>query len=177
MTSRADLAQVADTLTATVETNPRDSAAWVNLGETLLKLQQPHDAVRQLTQAYDLNPNTSAIAATLAAAYVQLGDAAMAITWYETALTQAPDDARILRELASLWEKRHKFDEASRTADALLAVVPGDPHGVLIKARIARRNGNLEAALDILNAISPSETESPALAAAGVAVQRVLVFC
>jgi len=78
--------------------------AWLAQGNVLRQLQRPQDAAAAYTKALDLQPDSAPIRYNLGTAWLDRGDFATAIKWYDQALEVNPDyvHARLLRCIAQL---------------------------------------------------------------------------
>ncbi len=82
--------------------NPKNGNAWDNLGEALLRLKRPEDAVAPLGEAVRLLPNNPTPLVNLGAALLRLGRGDEARAALEKALVLDPQNAAAKKNLQAL---------------------------------------------------------------------------
>ena len=87
---------------------------------------------------------------SVAIAYMALGETKKARAALDTALAQAPRNARALTLAAQLDAANNDFAAASKNIDEALAVSPNDPEATEIKAELEVSQGRRDEALKIL---------------------------
>jgi tetratricopeptide (TPR) repeat protein len=95
--------------------------------------------IRALEQAAFFSPDMTAITLQIADYYYGEKDWQRSLPYYEAALDKEPHNEAVLLKLASIYEKKEKFDLALVTLDRLLAVKPGDPFLEAEKKRVRDR--------------------------------------
>jgi tetratricopeptide (TPR) repeat protein len=83
--------------------------------------------IRALEQAAWFSPDMTAITLQIADHYYGEGDGQRSLPYYEAVSEKDPHNEAVLLKLASLYEKKEKFEMALVTLDRLLALKPGDP--------------------------------------------------
>jgi Flp pilus assembly protein TadD len=109
----------------------------------------------------------------LAASLQAQGKAEEAIATYRKALDRPDAGPDVLANLALSLETLNELDGAADAVRRLLSLSPGHPRGRLMEATLLRRRGDLEAALDRLDALKASA--DPAILA-DVEAERGLVL-
>lgn len=109
--------------------------AWVKLGNVLVRLNEPVDAVRAFEQAIVHEPSLAAAHNGLGAALVATGDPARARTSLERAAELAPNDPNPLLNLALLHERG---GDARSAREAWSAALSRDPEHPIALARLGR---------------------------------------
>lgn len=84
-----------------------------------------------------------------------------AVEAYLKALMLRPDHAETMGHLARLYEERNRLDDAADWVAKGLAATPGDPLINLIAARLDRRAGDTQQAVDRLDQLSTTPTPAP----------------
>jgi Flp pilus assembly protein TadD len=95
--------------------------------------------VRELEQAAFFSPDLTAITLQIADYYYAENDWQRSLPYYEAVQEKEPHNESVLLKLASIYEKKEKFDLAMVTLDRLLALKPGDPFLEAEKQRIRDR--------------------------------------
>jgi len=95
--------------------------------------------LRALEQAAFFSPDMTAITLQIAGHYYDENEWQRSLPYYEAVLEKEPHNEAVLLRLASIYEKKEKFDLALVTLDRLLALKPGDPVLEGEKARIRDR--------------------------------------
>lgn len=104
-----------------VDTRP-GKTSLVLLGDALMRIQRPEEAIDAYEKASDVDPDDVDLAIQIGAALVETHDYHHAIRYYKSALAtgSGPKSAKIRHALASLYLKLSKFSSASRTLDEAL---------------------------------------------------------
>ncbi len=95
--------------------------------------------IHALEQAALFSPEETAITLQIADYYYGENDWPRCLPYYESVLEKDPHNEAVLLKLASIYEKKEKFDLAIVTLDRLLALKPGDPFLESEKQRIRDR--------------------------------------
>ncbi len=143
---------------------PNDWRAWTNFGNALAAEGQWIEAGDALAQAAALNPAEPAIRANLSGALVHAGRQHQALLQFdeaEAAFRQAheidPADTSIIRQLGVALERTNRLDELGKLIED--AAASGTPEGELhyLRAVLARREGRLEEARQLLLKAGPEQ--------------------
>jgi tetratricopeptide (TPR) repeat protein len=103
--------------------NPDDFNTHYNLGELLYGvLGDTTSALREFKQAFTLNPKLYEAAFKIGLICMKNGMNKEAVGYFERALSEAPDDIRILLQCAVAWEKIDRFDKAKACYSRVLQV-------------------------------------------------------
>lgn len=144
------LASLIETSRQAVVTAPKAAEAWGKLGQAFHAVEFYAEARTCYAKAAELDARAARWPHLLGLLQLQeqpemaLGNLARAVE-----LTGSQPDAPRLRLVQALIE-RGRLDEATRHADALLAVAPDHPAARLEKARVHFARGELERAVDAL---------------------------
>lgn len=142
---------------AAVELNPDFFQAWNNLGNLLLERGRVPDALtcyRELTQRV---PDFAQGFCNLGMALERLGEVEPAEQAYRHALKLEPDLPDALEGLAMLCESLNRLDEARTLATRGLAMNRQWPGMKIVAAACARRNGDFDDALVLLENVDAIE--------------------
>ena len=96
---------------------------------------------------------------------LQDGDERQAIEEFQQVIDYDPDDARPYRELAAIYLKAGRYDEASKMANRYLQRDPS-PEGYLLLARTYLSQGKLDdarAQLEIVTSLEPDNAAAAEL--------------
>jgi tetratricopeptide (TPR) repeat protein len=143
---------------------PADWRAWSNLGNALAAQGQWADACIALEEAAELNPPEAGIQANLVAALLQRGREHQKLLQFdeaEAAFRRAhgldPANPGVVHHLGIALERTNRLDALAKLLDD--AIPAGIPDGKLnyLRAVLARREGRLEEARELLLAADPQE--------------------
>lgn len=95
--------------------------------------------IRSLEQAAFFSSDMASITLQIADYYYGENDWQRSLPYYEAVLEKEPHNEAVLLKLATIYEKKEKFDLALVTLDRLLAIKPGDPFLETEKKRIRDR--------------------------------------
>ena len=95
--------------------------------------------IRSLERAAWFSPDMADITLQIADHYYNENDGQRSLPYYEAVIEKDAHNEAVLLKLASLYEKKDKFDMALMTLDRLLAIKPGDPFLESEKKRIRDR--------------------------------------
>lgn len=107
-----------------IDRNPNNAGTRNLLGELYIATRDFPNAVEQLTKAKDLMPQWWVPYRGLMGAKVALGDVAGATAVCQEGLRHIPFDPVLTQQLAALYEKQGRVDDAISTYSALLAHNP-----------------------------------------------------
>lgn len=111
-----------------LQQNPNDAVAHMNLGAILLSRLDPQAAVTELRAAANLEPNQPETLNMLGLALATLNRNVEAIPEFEKALRARPDYASARFNLATSLAKTGKIDEAIANLRQVLAANPDDAY-------------------------------------------------
>jgi len=134
--------------------------ALTNRARSHLKLNHPVDAIADFTKAIEIEPDASQHFAARAEAYLADGNQAAAkrdldhVEWLQTLTELNLRIARTPRN-ADIWSSRgdhlmreNRFDEAKKSYQNALALVPGHLPSLTGRARVALENGEFESVVN-----------------------------
>ena len=141
---------------------PRDWRAWSAFGNALASQNNWTGAAEALAEAHELNPAELAVRSNFIAALVQAGrqrEAQLDFDEAESAFRRAyklePADASVVYHLGIALERTNRLDQLkSLLEEAAAAGIPADKTNYL-RAALARRDGRLEEARDLLAEADP----------------------
>ena len=113
--------------TAAVERNPQDAESLSNLGQVLVKLNRPAEAIPYFERAIALIPNRWTYQFNLARAHGQTGDWQGAVAGYRRAQALFPDD---YATAFNLGQALHRMGDETAAVEAYLTAIrlePNDP--------------------------------------------------
>ncbi|HEU5481797.1 MAG TPA: sulfotransferase, partial [Sphingomicrobium sp.] len=169
--ARAEAADLATRPEASVDAwkrvaaaTPSDWRAWSNLGNALAAQGQWADACIALEEAAKLNPPEAGIQANLVAALLQRGREHQKLLRFndaEAAFRRAheldPASPAVVHHLGIALERTNRLDALAKLLDEAVAVGISGERLNYLRAVLARREGRLEEARDLLLAADPQE--------------------
>jgi len=129
--------------------DPNVAQAHVLLGIVSQRTGRPDEAVRHLTKAHELQPNSYDAAACLAAAHRIAGDLQKAIPFAELAVKLRPNDANAQTELGSMYLESLRLQEAEKHLRRGATLSGGGLHVQLALNQCLDREGKREEALQV----------------------------
>ncbi|WP_439817786.1 sulfotransferase [Zavarzinia sp. CC-PAN008] len=126
-----------------VQVAPRSAEAQFNLGCALGLAQRPAEAEAAYRRALALEPGRRDAANNLGGVLQAQGRVAEAVVIWQEALARQPDDPELLANMAHGLEMLNRLQEAEDACIRLLALVPDHAPILLLRARLARRRGDL----------------------------------
>lgn len=136
---------------------------YLMLGQSLLKLKRPQEAVTQLRKAYDLNPNDDSVRMPLAQAYVQArryDDAVKLLNTMNPASMPKEKQAVFYQLRAAALDKSGRGDQALADLKALAQANPRDAdaqYNYGLAALAARDTAAAIGALDAAVKLAPND--------------------
>jgi tetratricopeptide (TPR) repeat protein len=112
----------------------------VVLGEAYLGLHQSALALRQFTEAARTNPRITGLNSEIAAAYSNLGNRQMALSYYRKALNEDPKDFAANDYMARRNRLEGQFTKAAAYLARAERAAPDDPQVLLEAAELAVHN-------------------------------------
>ncbi|HET7451389.1 MAG TPA: sulfatase-like hydrolase/transferase [Thermoanaerobaculia bacterium] len=150
----------AATLEALLRRAPNLSDAWIDLGNLYREQGFPARALGAYREADRRSPGNGRTLASIANAYLDLGDAGNAAIWAERSIAaNGPAEAHEVR--AEVLLRQRRFDEADREARLAAGGAVGRIAGQVLLARIQAARGDLAGALETLAAAERSSAGSP----------------
>lgn len=140
---------------------PDDWRASVEHARALNCLQRQAEALPLLTAALDRNRAEVEIVVDIGLTFAGLAEFDRAEEAYRLALKSEPGNARAALNLGNLLEQDNRLDELSAlvaTSDAAGAVGDGQ---IFLKAQLARRNGDLDAARELVGTMADEGSVAP----------------
>ncbi len=144
-----------------VELRPRAADAHTNLARTLLALRAFDEAEAAALTATELRDSSVDAWITLGLARMEQGNFEGAEAGLRSAAAVAPGDPRPQTHLARLFERWRRFEDATRAAEAAVAIAPAIGARRVL-GRLHMHVGNPEAALEVQSdmlADNPGEEE------------------
>lgn len=135
--------------------HPDDIEALVHSGLTLQLAGDLPAARARLERAVARHPDHPLGRRYLAAVCSEEGDDKAAIEHLEKALELTPGDADLYAELAGIHELSNRLDAMARVVERGLEIAPRHPRLVIESARLQRRRGAPQAALQQLELVDP----------------------
>lgn len=123
------------------------AAAFTQLGFSRYQAQEYGEAIKNLEAAEQIAPNLAPVVMWLGWYYLENGDTARAVEYYETKIAENPRDCDIRYRLAGVQERINDLRGAQRTVDALTAACPDYRSGVVSAISLAVRFDELDRAL------------------------------
>ena len=120
-----------------IELRPDDATAYALLGEVLVKMGRPAEAVVQFRTSLDLEPELLSARMYHSVALEFLHRRREAIEEVEFILARRPDDVEAGGWLAQLYLRVGRHAEAEVQFDRVLAAAPGDPVALTGVAQLA----------------------------------------
>jgi tetratricopeptide (TPR) repeat protein len=143
---------------------PRDWKAWSNLGNAFATLRRWQEASDALQEALNLNPAEQAIRDAMVASLLQLGRSLQlqvefdqAEAAFRRAYSIAPTDRDAVFQLGIALERANRLDELLTLLDNAARAGLGRDELAYLWAVLARREGRLEDAGELLLRASPGE--------------------
>ena len=106
--------------------------SYCTLGEALMQIQESEKAIAAFEAAYRLEPTNASLSSRLGRALIATHDYARAVAYYHEAMRSSGDAAggvNLQIELAELYVRIKRYEEASATIDGILARPKGSADG------------------------------------------------
>lgn len=140
---RALLDYAFDYLVKAVQINPSLAEAHTNLGNVLLRLKRPDEAIAQYEQALSILGPDATNYNNMGNAYLQLGQYDRAKGLYLKALKLKKDFVDVYRNLAQAYQGLGEFDKAVAQMQAAVILKPADAQNFLYLAQLYRKMGRI----------------------------------
>jgi predicted Zn-dependent protease len=129
-----DLAQAEAAFLKSIQANPEDGEAYINLGHLSYEQGKFPDAIAHLGEGLKRSPQSSVGHFFLGSAYLKLGDLAMAEDNLKAACNLEPSGmASAHLQLANVYLKRGNMPAATAQLQSYLQANPSDPQAPAIK--------------------------------------------
>jgi tetratricopeptide (TPR) repeat protein len=135
--ARRDWKEAQKFLEALVAENPKNGAAWEQLGRVLFHLKKPEEALAKLQEAAKLDPSVLVPEATLAQLYQQSGDVENAQKWMVAAINARLKDPRVRRAAAQWSLEVGRFKDAEEQAKAAVQLDPESAASQTVRGMVA----------------------------------------
>jgi tetratricopeptide (TPR) repeat protein len=162
--SARDLGSSLDAWRTVTAATPNDWRAWGSFGNALAAAGQWDDAAKALAAALRLNPGEAAIRDHLVAALVQAGNRHHALLQFDQAEAVfrrahelQPDNPSLVHHLGVVLDRTNRLDSLARLLDEALAAGIDPERLAYIRALLARREGRLEEARELLLTSDPAD--------------------
>ncbi len=141
------------------ELAPKNAQPFYNLGTLALKRSDPAVALRAFDAALERAPDMSEARINRAKARFDLGDTQTAIDELRALLEQDPENTDARFRLAEALERVHELEDAAQEIEALMSQDGAERADVrYVAARVARRRGDPEQAIRLLEDVTVPET-------------------
>lgn len=124
--------------------------AWFDLGNAMLRRQEPQEASAFYGQALALNPDHVGALINLSSIALQAGDGAQALAYAERALALQADSAEAACNVASALRQAKRLEEAEAMARHTLSLNPALLQATSLLAGILHDRGDVAAAETLL---------------------------
>ena len=124
---KGDFAGALERFEQAVDKNPDDPGAQNDLGQTLVRLGRPREALPHFVRATELNPTAWAPRFNLANAYGAMGEWGRAIPEYQKAGELFPDDYVTTYNLGLAYHKAGEEEPAVKAFERAIELAPGEP--------------------------------------------------
>jgi tetratricopeptide (TPR) repeat protein len=145
--------QALQSFQAVIALDPNNADAHFNAALCHHLLRHYDDAEYSFQRAIELDPRNPRAHLQLGRLFNERLDTESALKEFRKVLDINPRDPEGWAEIAVVYEQTNQLEDAARAVDAGLAVAPEDPGLQLEQAKLARRNGDADAALRGLRAI------------------------
>jgi putative PEP-CTERM system TPR-repeat lipoprotein len=141
-----------------LQKNPKSAEARFLLGKTLLDGGDPVTALVELLKAQELQMPDEVVIPEIARAMLQVGDEAKLLTQYGTlALKEDAAAADLKTSLATAMAVKSDMAGAKRALEEALRAKPGYAPALIVQARIAAAENDIDGALGLLNQVLAAE--------------------
>ena len=146
--------------------------AWVLLGQLHMATNALPEAFTAFTRADELRPGDIEILRPLAYSGYMIGATRISKDAVDRLLTLAPTDPQGLAVSGLLALDKGEPDVTIAAADKILAALPNDETGILLKARAIAVQGKVDDAIKMLKATQPTEAGQPSINSALLQLYR-----
>lgn len=159
--SLGQVSEAVDRLHEAIQHDPDFTDAYYNLGTALVSQQKIEEASDAYRNALRIDPTHAAANNNLGVIHRAHGDLLKALELHRNALDANPRSIEFRSNLVGVLEALNRVEEAEKEAEELLRTAPDFSIARLMRARLDRRAGQLEAArtgLQAALASSPHHT-------------------
>ncbi len=139
--------EAAESFAKAIEANPKEPAARVNLGATLVKLKKFKEAIQQFQEAAKLKPDNETVYYNLGVLHGFLGDQEKAVAYLKKVVQLTPKDANAYLNLAGAYLKRNQKTEALTCYNNVLSHDPANVSAWLGIGNLFKSTGQYREAL------------------------------
>ncbi len=141
-----------------LQKNPKSAEARLLLGKTLLENGDPVTGLVELLKAQELQIADERVIPEIARAMLLVGDEAKLLTQYGTlALKDDAAAADLKASLATAYAIKADLPSAKKAIEDALRLKPGYAPALIVQARIAASEGDIDGALALLNQVLAAE--------------------
>jgi Tfp pilus assembly protein PilF len=137
-------------LKAATKAKPDMADVWADLGDALIKTNQPNPGIEALRKAVDLDPSFASLHVRLGDALAGNGDLAGQETEYKAACSLDKNDPLLANQrashfvaLAKLQIGHSEFGEAAANLDKALQLDPNELYAYLVRAQLLEKKGQI----------------------------------
>ncbi|MDF7674459.1 tetratricopeptide repeat protein [Acetobacteraceae bacterium ESL0709] len=142
---------------------PEEASAHAGLGETLLKMGQPVEAVSSLSQAIRLSPKEAVLWGLLGAAYIQCGQYQQAVPAYDQAQKIVPEESSFYANQGVAFFHLAQWEKAHDALEKAFSLGNRNMETQLTMALVRLSLGNVLSARKIFQQLYNSYPDNPAL--------------
>ncbi len=160
-TGKKDLA--VSTLRRSIENNPEDDERYLSLVKYVKVAKGNDEALSELKRFVDENKNLGKLKVSYGELLYLNGDKQKAIQIYQEVINYFSNEVTAVDAsvaLALIYYKDKKFEKVSEIVDKAIDISPNEPRINLLRAQIALRNNNLDAAIIALRVIIKETPEN-----------------
>lgn len=139
--------------------DPEFREAPYNLGNCLRLLRQPDNAKAAFRRAIKIAPDHDGAHNNLGALLKSLGEYDPALREFAEAHRLVPGNREYLSNFVTMLELMNRMGEAERKAEELVRIAPDFPMARILRARLERRSGNVEAARALVAPIAAATAD------------------
>lgn len=139
--------------------NPNFAEAYNNLGNALIETGQLETAITSYQNALRQKPGWAEVHYNLADTLEKNGQFPEAQALFERAVELKPDDIVACRKLANYYERTNQLEAARKLVDRGLSQSPNDPMINLVAAKLERREGDTQTAVNRLSNLTDEVSE------------------
>lgn len=141
-----EMKDAADAYRQVIEINPENTAAQLGLGECLLELNQPTEALIHFQQASQAHPRSAEVRFGLARCYRLLNQLEQAAELLDGLLAEMPTNSEILAERGRLAREQNQPEQAESFLRQAVDHPPYEPNVLLDFAVVLQSNNKSEEA-------------------------------
>ncbi len=127
-----------------LETNPRDSGSWTNLGLAMRRLDNFEASAACYSRALELNPKAASTWSNLGNTLVDLDRAEESLAAHAEAVRLDPGSYNFRKNYAIALREYHQFEKSIEQFEAAEKIAPGDPKLLWERCMSTLHLGNFE---------------------------------